>query len=128
MTTLLFAKPKKIRALSVGEESLDLQLKIERIAFQRQYKFSPERKWKADFAILRPFKHFRALLIEVEGGIYSKGRHIRPMGFIADMEKYNEATFLGFGVARFTTEQVTKGYALNFIKNLCNNKERQEDE
>ena len=61
-----------------------------------EFKFHPERKWKADFAIPS-----RMLLIEIDGGAFSAGRHTRGMGFINDMEKLNAAACLGYRVLRF---------------------------
>ena len=46
-------------------------------------------------------------MIEVEGGIHSYGRHNRASGFIADSEKYLEATLLGWRVMRLTKDQIT---------------------
>ncbi len=101
--------------LSKGEETLALHLKAEKIVFEREYRFCPTRRWKADFYI--PEKR---LLIECEGGIWSKGRHQRPAGLIADMEKYNAATILSYSLLRYTTQQVVSGMAITQIKEfLC---------
>lgn len=45
-------------------------------------------------------------LIEVEGGIWAKGRHSRGKGFEQDCEKYLEAVLLGFKVIRLTEKQL----------------------
>jgi very-short-patch-repair endonuclease len=66
-----------------------------------EYRFHPERKWRADFAILN-----KRILIEVEGGIWTGGRHTRGAGFAADMDKYNIATLLGWRLLRFTPSQI----------------------
>jgi len=101
--------------LSKGEETLALHLKAEKILFEREYRFCPERKWRADFYI--PEKR---LLVECEGGVWQTGRHQRPTGLIADMEKYNAATILHFSLLRYTTDQVVKGMAITQIKEfLC---------
>lgn len=49
--------------------------------------------------------------LEIEGGAWSGGRHTRGKGFVADMEKYNEAQLLGWTIYRVTPEQVRSGYA-----------------
>jgi very-short-patch-repair endonuclease len=66
-----------------------------------EHKFHPSRKWRFDFAHT-PTK----TAIEIEGGIYSRGRHTRPGGFSADAEKYNAATYLGWKVFRLTPRMV----------------------
>lgn len=79
----------------------------------REYKFAPPRKWRFDFAW-----PLRKLAVEIEGGVYSGGRHTRPTGFVNDMEKYNAAASQGWTVMRFTTSQATSGFALNTIEAL----------
>lgn len=68
----------------------------------RELKFVPNRKFRADFAH-QPTR----TLIEIEGGVFVRGRHNRPSGFIADCEKYNLATFMGYAVFRLTPPQLT---------------------
>jgi very-short-patch-repair endonuclease len=69
---------------------------------EEEHAFHPVRKWRADYA-----HHDSRTLIEVEGGIHSYGRHNRASGFIADSEKYLEATLLGWRVIRLTKDQIT---------------------
>ena len=64
-----------------------------------EHKFC-ERRWRFDYACL-----IRKIAIEVEGGVWSGGRHTRGAGFIADMTKYNRATSLGWRVLRYTPDQ-----------------------
>ena len=60
-----------------------------------EYRFHPSRDWRLDFAIPS-----RRVAIEVEGGAFNGGRHIRPEGYLRDMEKYNEAAVCGWCVIR----------------------------
>ncbi|MFT4020053.1 MAG: DUF559 domain-containing protein [Acinetobacter sp.] len=106
-------KTKRRKANSPGEEKLAIQLKALKIKFEREFKFCTGRKWRADFA-LRDDK----ILIEVEGGIWSNGRHTRAKGYIADLEKYNMAQKLGYKVFRFSTEQVMSGAAIQQIEQV----------
>lgn len=76
---------------------LESQLKIK---LTEEYKFHPKRKWRADLACLE-----HNILIEIEGGVYQGGRHTRPLGYIGDIEKYNNATALGYKVLRIATGQ-----------------------
>ena len=46
---------------------------------QREYRFAPPRRWRADFAWPQA-----RLLVEIEGGLWKRGRHLTPQGFAAD--------------------------------------------
>lgn len=99
------------RAGSALEETLAFQLRAAGIAFEREYKFHPSRRWRFDFAIPAA-----SLAIEVEGGVWSGGRHTRGSGYAADCEKYNEAAILQWRVLRFTGEMIESGAALATIR------------
>lgn len=66
-----------------------------------ELKFHPERKWRFDYA----FPDYM-IALEVEGGTFSRGRHTRGAGYEKDIEKYNEATIMGWRVIRASTGQV----------------------
>ena len=104
---------KKERVVSEGEATLAQHLKSYNIEFQAEFQFNPERKWRADFYIVGS-----NVLIEVEGGIWSSGRHTRGKGYLGDMEKYNSAQLLGYSVYRYSTEQVKSGKAIDEIRRL----------
>jgi len=70
-------------------------------ALEREYKFSVARRWRADYC-----HEASRTLIELEGGIYSGGRHVRADGYRNDVEKYNAAAMLGYTVLRLGTGQV----------------------
>ena len=93
------------------EAKLARELKTLRIKFEQEFYFHPERKWRADFHLID-----KKILVEIEGGIWSGGRHTRGKGYIGDMEKYNAATMIGFQVIRFSTDQVKSGHAIQQIE------------
>jgi very-short-patch-repair endonuclease len=95
------------------ETKLARELKTLKIDFEQEFKFHPDRKWKADFHLID-----KKILVEVEGGIWSGGRHTRGKGYIGDMEKYNAATMMGFQVLRFSTDQVKSGLAIQQIEKM----------
>ena len=66
-----------------------------------EYKFHPIRKWRFDYF------HKSGVAIELEGGIYTGGRHTRGAGFLKDMEKYNEAASRGILVFRVPSHKIT---------------------
>jgi len=65
-----------------------------------EYRFHPTRKWRIDWA----WPKYK-LAVEIEGGIWVKGRHNRGKGFLGDIEKYNELTRMGWKLFRFTPQQ-----------------------
>lgn len=106
-------KRRSTKIESVGESELVIQLKALKIEFEREFKFHPKRKWRADFHLVE-----KMILVEVEGGIWSGGRHTRGKGYLGDMEKYNAATVMGYRVIRFSTEQVKSGLAIEQIEGV----------
>lgn len=81
----------------------------------REYQFHPERRWRFDFAYPQ-----EKVAVEVEGGIWSNGRHTRGYGFEADCVKYNEAALAGWRVIRVSPKMVTDLRALSFLKRALN--------
>lgn len=62
-----------------------------------EHKFCDERDWRFDFSWLQ-----QKVAVECEGGIWTRGRHTRGVGFEKDCEKYNRATADGWRVFRCT--------------------------
>jgi hypothetical protein len=78
-----------------------------------ELKFHPTRRWRADYA-----HHASKTLIEIEGGAWG-GRHSRGGGFLADAEKYWEATKLGWSIVRWTAPLITRENCLT-LKDMLN--------
>lgn len=68
----------------------------------REYRFDKSRRWRADFAWEEA-----QLLIEIEGGVWNRGRHLTPRGFMNDAEKYLAATLQGWAVIRLVDSMLT---------------------
>lgn len=68
---------------------------------EQEYRFHPPRRWRADFAHL-PSR----TLIEIEGGVWNRGRHLTPKGFLNDADKYLTAALDGWSVLRLTEPQI----------------------
>ena len=79
----------------------------------REYRFAPPRRWRFDFAWPD-----RMLAVECEGGVYSRGRHVRPDGFKRDAEKYNAAALAGWMVLRFTAQNIETQGAIAVIRSM----------
>lgn len=77
----------------------------------KEYKFHPERRWRFDYAI-PAYK----IALEVEGGVWTQGRHTRPQGFLGDVEKYNTATLMGWRVFRTTPTDLYRTSTVNMLK------------
>jgi len=91
------------------------------ITFTREFRFHPLRKWRFDYNLhywargINPADGNHAA-VEIEGAIWANGRHTRGKGYQADLDKYNQATAMGFRVFRFSTTDVLRGRAKEFIK------------
>ena len=78
---------------------------------ETEFRFHPERQWRFDFCWPS-----HQVALEVEGGAWTRGRHTRGKGFIADIEKYNEATIMGCRVLRCTPQQLESGEACVLVR------------
>ena len=77
-----------------------------------EFRFHPERKWRFDCAW--PF--LWKIAIEVEGGVFTQGRHTRGKGAVGDMEKYNAAALDGWRILRYTPQQIRSGAWVEDVK------------
>jgi hypothetical protein len=126
-------KPKRLRIrmridgkLCTPEQALLItQLRGRGYAALPEVRFHPERKWQIDVAVARLMPGVktleditayafvgRAVAVEINGGAWSRGRHVRGQGFIDDMSKLNALTELGWRILQFTPQQVLSGEAL----------------
>jgi very-short-patch-repair endonuclease len=69
----------------------------------REYQFAPPRRWRFDFAWVN-----QRVAVEIEGGLWMRGRHTTAKGMLADMDKYNTAASLGWFVLRFAAEHLRR--------------------
>ena len=69
------------------------------------------RKWAFDFA----WPNYRVAL-EVEGGIWVQGRHVRGKGYENDCRKYSVAAIAGWAVIRATQRMLENGEAIEMVK------------
>ena len=67
-----------------------------------EYRFDdrePPRKWRFDFAWVQ-----NRVTLEIDGGVWSRGRHTRGAGVLRDQEKRNEAECQGWHVLHCTPQ------------------------
>lgn len=76
----------------------------------REHRFHQTRRWRMDLAWVD-----RMLCVECEGKVWG-GRHTRGGGFLADLEKYNAATALGWRLYRVTAAMIEDGTALQLVE------------
>ncbi len=94
------------------EDTLAFQLQARKIrGYRREVEWHPRRNFRSDF--LWPEER---VIVEVEGGQWTQGRHQRGGGMERDAVKYNEASLMGFMVLRFVTGQVVRGEAVDVIE------------
>ena len=79
----------------------------------KEHKFHPVRKWRFDYAIPTA-----KIAIEVEGGVWTGGRHTSPKGFLNDMEKYNTATIMGWRLLRTTPDRLCSNETLQMVRDI----------
>lgn len=93
-----------------------------RLNFIPEFRFNISRRWRADYRVLNEHApdgaslRERCCLIEIEGAIFTRGRHTRGAGYEKDLEKYREAALLGYSVFRFSTSEVLRGDAKKFLE------------
>ena len=77
---------------------------------ERQYRFDPRRRFRFDMA-------WPALkvAVEVQGGIWSGGRHARGSGIAAECHKFSLAAALGWRCLPVTREMIEDGTAVTLI-------------
>jgi very-short-patch-repair endonuclease len=108
-------RPTKARRPDAGTV-LEIHLRELGLEFVREFQFDANRDWRADFLIETNWRCCPVILLEIEGSVWTQGRHTRGSGFLKDMEKYNTATMLGYRVLRFSTQQVERGEAKEFLR------------
>jgi len=66
-----------------------------------EFQFHPLRKWRFDYALVG-----ERIAIEIEGGVYTEGRHLRPLGYLNDLRKYRAAVLLGWRLLRYAPSDI----------------------
>jgi hypothetical protein len=76
-----------------------------------EYRFDAVRRWRFDWAFVS-----QKIAVEVEGGVWSGGRHTRGAGFLKDCEKYNHAAIAGWTILRVTPSTLCTAETVRLIK------------
>ena len=78
----------------------------------KEYKFADSRRFRFDYY------HIDGVAVELEGGIWVRGRHTNPSGFLNDMEKYNLAASMGILVFRVPSHDISTKWLSPIIKTI----------
>lgn len=103
----------KFSPVSNSDQFTMLVKSVHNIEVVKEHPFHPTRKWRFDYAIIA-----HKIAIEVEGGVFTQGRHTRGAGFMGDMEKYNQAVVLGWKLLRVMPNTLLTQNTLELIKQL----------
>ena len=76
-----------------------------------EFRFHLDRRWRFDYAWILPM-----VALEVEGGVWTGGRHSRGKRMIADMQKYNTAACMAWKVIRCTPDTLLSKETLLFLR------------
>lgn len=99
--------------MSASQLEAELALQIKALGLPepiREYQAIKGRKFRFDFAWLE-----QRLLVEVNGGTYTKGAHSTGQGIARDYEKANLAVLQGWRVLSFDGKAVKDGTAVEVI-------------
>jgi len=75
-----------------------------------EHRFHPRRRWRFDAAFVK-----QRVALEIDGGLWTAGRHSRGSGRMADMEKLSEAAILGWRVVYASPAEIKSGVAADRV-------------
>lgn len=78
---------------------------------ERELRFHDQRGWRFDLAWSAAM-----VAVEIDGGVWNRGRHTRPKGYEEDCRKLAEAAIAGWTVLRVTGGMVRSREALRLIQ------------
>lgn len=97
--------------MSKLEAEFALQLSALKIPYTDQVRVDKVRRWRWDFRV-------KDILIDIQGGTWTGGRHVRGTGYQNDCDKANAAVKQGYKVLRFTGQDVKSGAAMQFLESM----------
>ena len=98
--------------MSALEDTLAFQLRACKLpAPVREFRFCPSRRFRFDFAWPA-----QRVACEVQGGVWTQGRHTRGAGAERDAEKLSLAAVAGWRVLVVTEAHITSGAAFRWIE------------
>ena len=103
MKTKVFRIPASKKTLKTkGNDSFILTCKsLGMDAPTPEYRFVEDRRWRIDYAWVDIM-----LAVEIEGAVFTGGRHVRGIGYAKDMEKYNRMSIEGWLLLRYMPAKI----------------------
>jgi len=77
----------------------------------REQRFHDTRKWLFDYSWPE-----KKIAMEIEGGVWINGAHVRGKHYESDCEKYSWAAVLGWRVIRGTPDMWEKGIIMGLLE------------
>lgn len=116
---------------STASASVDMFLKylqktFPQVRIVKEYKFHDVRKWRFDYAFPD-----QKVAVEVDGAVWTQGRHTRGAGYVNDLEKLNTAASMGWLILRITTDDrfyITTRELIDKTLRLRLNNDKEEEE
>lgn len=90
-----------------------------------EYQFMPGRKWAFDWMFQCPDQFlggrrrgwlYERVGLEIQGALFTEGRHTRGAALLEEYEKLNTAQILGYKIILVTPDQVETGEAFTLVK------------
>ncbi len=78
-----------------------------------EYRFDPVRRWRIDW-----FWEAQKVGLEIDGAVWTGGRHTRGAGWLKDTEKLNACAIAGIRMLRATPAQVASGEILTVLEQV----------
>ena len=86
----------------------------------REHRFHAVRRWRFDYAWPQ-----QRVALEVEGGVWTGGRHTRGAGFLGDLEKYNAAVLAGWRVVRVVPSKLCASATVGMLEALLQSEKKE---
>lgn len=114
--------PSQLVLGSTLEQEFAWQIRVSKLPTPVfQYRFLPPRRFRFDVAYPD-----RMLAVELNGAIWTQGRHTRGKGATSDAEKLSLAAIEGWRVLIAVPEHVRSGQALRWLEEALRRCEREQ--
>jgi hypothetical protein len=102
--------------MSALEAEFEIQLRAMKIAYKKEQKLVPGRRYRWDFVCLD-------VAIECQGGTWIKGAHSTGTGIQRDCDKLFEVVALGYKPLNITASDIKSGVAVQRLLTLLRMKD-----